>query len=42
MKLSNIMSMPKILKDLCAIRQKIRIENTFENVVFNVLDVKEF
>ena len=42
MKLSNIMSMSKILKDLCAIRQKIRIENTFENVVFNVLDVKEF
>ena len=36
------MSMLKILTDLCAIRQKIKIENTFANFVYNVLVVKEF
>ena len=40
MKISHIMSILKILTDLYAIRQKIRIKNNFENVVYNVLVVK--
>ena len=42
MKISHIMSILKILTDLYAIRQKIRIKINFENVVYNVLVVKEF
>ena len=36
------MSILKILTDLYAIRQKIRIKTNFENIVSNVLVVKEF
>ena len=36
------MSILKILTDLFAIRQKIKIKNTFESIVYNVLVVKQF
>ena len=32
----------KDLTDLCAIRRKVGIKNTFANIVYNVLVVKEF
>ena len=32
----------KSLADLCAIRQKIKIKNTFASIICNVLVVKEF
>ena len=35
------MSILKILTDLCAIRQKISIKNTFVDIVNNVLLVKK-
>ena len=35
------MSISNILKDLCAIKQKIRIKNTFASVVYNVSVVKK-
>ena len=35
------MSILKILTDLFAIRQKIRLKNTFANIIFNVLVAKE-
>ena len=35
------MSISKILIDLCAISQKIRIKNTFADIVYNVLVVKK-
>ena len=41
MKISHIMSVSKILTDLCVIRQKIRIKNTFADIVYNVLAVLE-
>ena len=41
MKISHIMSVSKILTDLCVIRQKIRIKNTFSDIVYNVLAVLE-
>ena len=37
-----IMSILKILTDLCAIRQKTKIKNSFASIVYNVLVVKEF
>ena len=40
MKISRIMSISKILIDLCAIRPKIKIKNTFADIVYNVLVVK--
>ena len=40
MKISSIMSISKVLTDLCVIRQKIKIKNTFADVVYNVLVVK--
>ena len=39
MKTSLIMCTLKILTDLCAIKQKIKIKYNFENVVYNVLAV---
>ena len=41
MKISHIMSVSKVLTDLCVIRQKIRIKNTFSDIVYNVLAVLE-
>ena len=32
----------KILTDLCVIRQNVGLKNTFENVAYNVLVVKDF
>ena len=40
MKISRIMSISKILIDLCAMRQIIRIGNTFAYIDYNVLVVK--
>ena len=42
MKISLIMYISKILTDLCAIKERIRIKNKFANVVYNVLVVKKF
>ena len=39
---SLIMCISKILTDLCLIRQKVRKENTFVDVVYSVLVVKMF
>ena len=36
------MSISKILTDLCSIRQKVRTKNTFADIVYYVLVVKEF
>ena len=41
MNISYIISISKILTDLCAIKQKIRIENTFSSSAYNVLVVKK-
>ena len=40
MKMRRIMSISKILVDLCVIRQKIRIKNNFADVAYNALEVK--
>ena len=40
MKISSIMSISKVLTNLSVIRQKIKIKNTFADVVYNVLVVK--
>ena len=42
MKISPIMSISNNLIDLYSIRQKLRIRNTFVNIVYNVLVVKKF
>ena len=42
MKISLIMSISKVLTDLCAIKQKLKIQNISANVVYNVLVVKKF
>ena len=42
MKVSLLMSILKILTDLCAIKKRIKIENIFANVVYSVLVVKRF
>ena len=36
------MSTSKILTDLCAIKQSIKMKNTFVDISYNVLVVKEF
>ena len=36
------MCISKILTNLCLIRQKIKIKNTFQDIVYNVLVVKQF
>ena len=41
MNISHIMSMSKILTDLCAIRQKIKIKSTFADIGLNILAVKK-
>ena len=41
MNISYIISISKILTDLCPIKQKIRIENTFACSVYNALVVKK-
>ena len=40
-KISRTMSILKILADLCVTRQKIRIKNTFADIVYKVLVVKK-
>ena len=42
MKISLIMCISKILTDLCAIKQNIKIKNIFANVVCSVLVVNKF
>ena len=42
MKISLIISILKILIDLCAIKQKIKIKNIFANDVYSALVVKRF
>ena len=42
MKIGHIMSISKILTDLCAIRQGVRIKSTFTSLTYNVLVMKEF
>ena len=42
MKIKHTMFISKILTDLCAIKQKIKIENIFANAVCSVLLVKKF
>ena len=37
-----IMPILQLLTDLCAIRQKAEIKNTFASIAYNVLVVKEF
>ena len=41
MKVSRIMSISRILTDLCATRQKTRIKNTFADIVYNALVMKK-
>ena len=41
MKISFIMCILKFLTNLCAIKQRIKMKNIFENVVHNVLVVKK-
>ena len=41
MKISHIMSMSKILTDLCVIRQKIKIKSTFADSGLNILAGKK-
>ena len=41
MKINHIMSI-SILTDLCSIRKNIKLENTFADIVYNVLVVKGF
>ena len=42
MTISYIMFILKILTDLCVIRHKTKVKNTFADIVYNVLVVKEF
>ena len=42
MKISLIMCISKVLTDLSAIKQKVKIKNSFTNVVYSVLVVKKF
>ena len=42
MKISHIMSTSKTLTDLCAIKQSVKIKNTFVDIVDNILVVIEF
>ena len=42
MEINLIMCRSKILTDICAIKQKLKIKNIFVNVVYNVLVVKKF
>ena len=42
MKINHIVCISRILTDLCAIKQNIKIKNIFEHVVYKVLVVKKF
>ena len=42
MKKCHIISTSKILTELCAIKQKMRIKNSFASIAYNVLVVKKF
>ena len=42
MKISGIMYISRILIDLCARRQKIKIKKTFADIVYDGLEVKKF
>ena len=42
MKINYSISVSKILTNLCLIRQNIKIKNTFVDIVYSVLAVKEF
>ena len=42
MKISHIIVYIRILTDLCVIRQNIGLKNTFADIVYSVLLVKEF
>ena len=42
MKVSLVMCISKTVADLCTIKQKIKMKNTFPNVVCDVLVVKKF
>ena len=41
-KKNHTMSIPKTLTNLCSIMQNIKIKNTFSDIIYNVLVVKEF
>ena len=41
MKVSGIMSILRILIDLCVTKQKIKIKKNFADIVYNVLVVKK-
>ena len=41
-KLNHIMCTSKILTNLCLTKQKTKTKNTFENIVYSVLAVKNF
>ena len=40
-KISDLMSTSMILTDLCAIKQSVKLKNTFVDVVYSVLVVKK-
>ena len=40
MKINHTISVSKTLRDLCSIRQKTKVKNTFTNIVYNFLVVK--
>ena len=42
MKISLIMCVLRILTDLCEIKQKIKTNNIFVNLIYSVLVVKKF
>ena len=42
MKINRTMSISNILRNLCSIRQKIKIKNTFADIVYDFLAVKKF
>ena len=42
MKVSYIITILKISVDLCAIRQKIKIKNTFADIVYNFLRMEKY
>ena len=39
---TDLLMISKILTDLCAMEQKIKIKSTFASIVYNVLVVEEF
>ena len=41
MEINHIKSISKILTDWCSITQNVKIKNTFSDIVYNALVVKE-